>query len=187
MLFFSVCWYERTRACYNTLLVLCEREEPGSAPVTQLLIALVLSFELTPLTFCWSVFAIAYLPCGMSFPRLLEPTWIFSFFPIKTALTSSWTRHFKPFHSPIMHVILCETFWCLIWISVTSSFGCSDVRFCAHLKLHLEVSGEMHSFASLATDVEKRIFSPLWAEPFGVSKNSAVRTVGQLFCPRKLK
>lgn len=22
---FSVCWYERTRACYNTLLVLCER------------------------------------------------------------------------------------------------------------------------------------------------------------------
>lgn len=35
-----------------------------------------------------------------------------------------------------------------------------DVRFCAHLKLHLEGSGEMHSFASLATDVGKSIFPP---------------------------
>lgn len=48
--FFSMCWYERTRACYNTLLVFREQEEPGSAPVTQLLMTLVLSFELTPST-----------------------------------------------------------------------------------------------------------------------------------------
>lgn len=48
--FFFMCWYERTRACYNTLLVFREQEEPGSALVTQLLMALVLSFELTPLT-----------------------------------------------------------------------------------------------------------------------------------------
>ena len=40
--FFPVCWYEETKACHNTLLVLCGREEPGSAPVTQLLTALVL-------------------------------------------------------------------------------------------------------------------------------------------------
>lgn len=44
---FSMCWYEETRACYNTLLVFCGQEEPGSAPVTQLLAALVLSFGLT--------------------------------------------------------------------------------------------------------------------------------------------
>ena len=44
---FSVCWYEKSRACHNTLLVFCGQEEPGSAPVTQLLTALVLSFGLT--------------------------------------------------------------------------------------------------------------------------------------------
>lgn len=43
-----MCWYEETGACYNTLLVFCGQEEPGSAPVTQLLTALVLSFGLTP-------------------------------------------------------------------------------------------------------------------------------------------
>lgn len=46
----SVCWYERTRLCHNTLLVFCGQEEPGSAPVTQLLTAHVLSFALTSST-----------------------------------------------------------------------------------------------------------------------------------------
>lgn len=47
---FSVCWYDETRAYHNTLLVFCGQEEPGSAPVTQLLTALVLSFGLTSST-----------------------------------------------------------------------------------------------------------------------------------------
>lgn len=38
-----------------------------------------------------------------------------------------------------------------------------DVRFCAHLKLHRERTGEMHSFASLATDVGKSVFFPPWS------------------------
>lgn len=61
-----------------TILSLCcasEREEPGSAPVTQLLIALVLSLELTPSTCCRSVSPIACLLCGMSSARLLQPKW----------------------------------------------------------------------------------------------------------------
>lgn len=37
----------RPGPCHNTLLVLSGQEEPGSAPVTQLLMALVLSFGLT--------------------------------------------------------------------------------------------------------------------------------------------
>lgn len=38
------------QGCHNTLLVLCGQEEPGSAPITQLLTALVLSFGLTSST-----------------------------------------------------------------------------------------------------------------------------------------
>lgn len=63
---FSMCWYEKTRACHNTLLVFCGQEEPGAAPVTQLLTALVLSFGLTSLTCLLITFIVAYLLCGMS-------------------------------------------------------------------------------------------------------------------------
>lgn len=38
------------QGCHNTLLVLCGQEESGSAPITQLLTALVLSFGLTSST-----------------------------------------------------------------------------------------------------------------------------------------
>lgn len=70
---FSMCWYERTRACYNTLLVFCGQEEPGSAPVTQLLMALVLTFGLTSSTCLLILFTIAYLLCGMSSLKLFQP------------------------------------------------------------------------------------------------------------------
>lgn len=40
----------------------------------------------------------------------------------------------------------------------------------------------MHSFASLATDVEENFFFYIELNLL-VSKNSAVSTVGQLFCP----
>ena len=56
---FSVCWYEDTRACHNTLLVFCGQEEPGSAPVTQLLTALVLPFGLTSST-CLLILRLCY-------------------------------------------------------------------------------------------------------------------------------
>lgn len=69
----AMCWYERTRACYNALLVFCGQEEPGSAPVTQLLMALVLLFGLTSPTCLLVLFAVAYLLRGMSPLELPQP------------------------------------------------------------------------------------------------------------------
>lgn len=162
-------------ATIPSLCCASERETPGSAPVTQLLIALVLSLVVTSLTCCRSVSAITYLPCGISSP--------------KSVLTSPGIRHLESLHSPITLMLLCvRTFWCLAPLSdFILWLWRHDVCFCAHLKLHREGSGEMHSFASLATDVGKSIFPPLRAEPCGVSKNSALWTVGQLFCPQRLK
>lgn len=62
---FFLCWYEKTRAFHNARLVFCGQEEPGSAPVTQLLMALVPSFGLTSSTCLLIVCTIAYLLCGM--------------------------------------------------------------------------------------------------------------------------
>lgn len=62
--FFLCCWYEKTRSFHNALLVFSGEEEPGSAPVTQLLMALVPSFGLTSPT-CLLILCIAYLLCGM--------------------------------------------------------------------------------------------------------------------------
>ena len=45
--FFSVCWYGGAGASHNALLVFCGQAEPGSAPVKQLLAALVLPLGLT--------------------------------------------------------------------------------------------------------------------------------------------
>lgn len=44
---FSVRWYGGARACHNALLVFPGQAEPASAPVTQLLAALVLPLGLT--------------------------------------------------------------------------------------------------------------------------------------------
>lgn len=63
--FFFLYWYEKTRAFHNARLVFCGQEEPGSAPVTQLLMALVLSFGLTSSTCLLILCTIAYLLCGM--------------------------------------------------------------------------------------------------------------------------
>lgn len=49
--FFSLSPGMRRTGCHNTLLVFWGPEEPGSAPVTQLLTALVLSFGLTSSTY----------------------------------------------------------------------------------------------------------------------------------------
>lgn len=65
--FFSEWWYEESRPCHNTLLVFSGQEEPGSAPVTQLLTALVPSSGLTSSTCLLT----AYLLCGTSSDRLI--------------------------------------------------------------------------------------------------------------------
>lgn len=59
-----LCWYLKTRAFHNACLVFCGQEEPGSAPVTHLLMALV-SFRLTSSTCLLILCVIAYLLCGM--------------------------------------------------------------------------------------------------------------------------
>lgn len=53
--------------------------------------------------------------------------------------------------------------WCVIffkkWLDILQHMvGCPDLHFCAHLNPHVEGSGEMHSSASLATDVGKNFF-----------------------------
>lgn len=215
LLFISISLHSESHAaaCAGVLFFLCagmkglgpvtipslcctsERETPGLAPVTQLLIALVLSLVLTSLTCCRSISAIAYLPHGISSSRLLQPKstnhkplFVLFFLNPKTVPTSLGIPHLESLHCPITHVTPYEDV--LVFNPTKSDFILwlwrRDVRSCAHLKLHWEGSGEMHSFASLATDVGKSIF-PLRAEPCGVSKNSALWTVGQLFCPQRLK
>lgn len=167
---FSMCWYERTRARYNTLLVLCERARAAwlcschtVAHSTCPLIGVDL-LDLLPIRLCYRLSTLWNFFSQPSSTKINQPqSPVFFVFNPKTAPTSLGIRHLEVSSlSNCACVSLCETFWCLtplksdfiLWL-----WRC-DVRFCAHLKLHREGSGEMHSFASLATDVGKSVFFP---------------------------
>lgn len=112
---FSVCWYERTRACYNTLLVLCERARGAwlsschtvahsTCPLIGVdpldLLPIRLSYRLSAL---WNVF------CQASSTKMNQrqsSVGLFFFCP-KTAPTSFWIRHFEPLYFPVMHMLFC--------------------------------------------------------------------------------
>lgn len=158
-----------------TILPLCcasereQREQPGSAPVTQLLVALVLSLESTPRPAADPSPLSLICPVECLQPGLFNQNQLQSsaclFFSIPKPLrllfgyvtvsrltvqlcTCYSVRDVLMFNPTLGDFIL----WLWLWRP--------DVRLCAHLKLHPERSGEMHSFASLATDVGKSIFPP---------------------------
>lgn len=160
--FLSVWWYEETSACcHNALLVFCGQEEPGSAPVTQLLMALVLSFGLTSST------------CLL----ILRP---------HCSLSAQWNvfRRFsyqKHRQTPNLHNLARQFFYLSIYLIYPNHLSVYCKRagqeniyiisifltcfFCVWTHSQ-RVLGEMHSFASLATDVGESIFFLLllWAE-----------------------
>lgn len=108
---------------HNTPLV--SWEEPGSAPVPQLLTALVLSF-------------------GLTFPTCL--------------LTLRRYCRLSALRNVFGDALLSKNLF--IYIEVhTVEILCFLTCFCAHLNPRSEGSGEIHSFASLATDVGGGLFS----------------------------
>lgn len=173
-----MCRYEETRACHNTLLVFCGREEPGSAPVTQLLMALViwtdpldlsadsLTLPLLIYSALWNVLGEAFLSHQQPRSPNLISSFVYIYIVLRTPNTILWGV-----------ALQCVSF---SWPASLCSFEPTLREFC--------IRGGMHSFASLATDVgEIFFFLLLWAEPFGVSKNGLVWTVGQLFSQWRLK
>lgn len=131
---FSVCWYERTGACYNTLLVLCERARGAwlsschtVAHSTCPLIG-VDPLDLLPIRLSYRL--VCSVECLL--PRLLQPKWTnpnplsvcFFSCPKNCSDFSLDTSLWAAALSSYAHVILCETFWCLIRLWVTSFFGC---------------------------------------------------------------
>lgn len=165
---FSVCWYERTRACYNTLLVLCERARGAwlcschtVAQSTCPLIGVDL-LDLLPLRLCYHLYALWKFFSKASSTKINQrQSSVFCLIQKVLCLHSgyvTWSLFALQLRS-------CYSVRDILIFNPTQSdfilwLWCRDVRFCAHLKLHREGSREMHSFASLATDVGKSIFSP---------------------------
>lgn len=114
---FSVCWYERTRACYNTLLVLCERAREAwlcschtVAHSTCPLIGVDL-LDLLPIRLCYRLSVLRNFFSQPSSTKINQPqssAFIFFLNP-KTALTSLGIRHLESLHSPITHMLFCAT------------------------------------------------------------------------------
>ncbi len=126
-----------------------------------------------PRPVCWfSDFTIAYLLCGMSSVKPLQPNIHLKSCFFKTKLVViymfliQWLDVLRRCFATY-DWFSWPGFWCLFEPTLREFWGNAFLCFIGN-----RCRGE-HFF--------------LWAEPFGVSKNSAVWTVGQLFCPWRLK